>query len=250
MKRQVSLQMEDLAITKGQYLRDSLLLAQKVLSSADFEASKLNLLQKTFTVESARTSLTNSQIQYSQLEQQMLDLRQERSAQNENYELSIKQLLSNLKASIALWEQKYVLISPVDGKLTFSRIWSIHQNVSAGELVVTIIPAAQGKVIGILKIPVAGSGKVKQGQRVNVKFNNFPHMEFGMVIGKVEKISLVPDEKNYLAEVAFPDGLVTNYGKKLPLLSEMTGSAEINTEDMRLIQRLFNPIKSLLKKQV
>ena len=58
----------------------------------------------------------------------------------------------------------------------------------------------------------------------------------------------VPDEKNYLAEVAFPNGLVTNYGKKLPLLPEMTGTAEIITEDMRLIQRFFNPIKSLIKR--
>jgi HlyD family secretion protein len=138
----------------------------------------------------------------------------------------------------------------VVGRLTFSRIWSLHQNVIVGELVVTVVPSAQGKIIGILKLPVAGSGKVKPDQKVNVKFANYPFMEFGMVIGRIEKISLVPDEKNYLAEIAFPDGLVSNYGIKLPLLTEMTGSAEIITEDMRLIQRFFNPIKSLLKKHL
>lgn len=248
MKKQVSLQLEDLAITRGQHLRDSMLYNQKVLSPADFETSKMNLLQKTFTVETAKTTLTNSQIQYSQLEQQVMELRQERYAQNEIYELTLRQMFSNLKASIAQWEQSFVLITPVDGNLTFSRIWSIHQNVSAGELVVTVVPSDQGKVIGILKLPVAGSGKVRKDQRVNVKFINYPHMEFGMVIGRVEKISLVPDENNYLAEVVFPDGLLTNYGRKLPLLPEMTGSAEIITEDMRLIQRFFNPIKSLLRK--
>jgi multidrug resistance efflux pump len=248
MKIQVSLQMEDLAITRGQYVRDSLLYIQKVLSSAEFETSKMNLLRKTFTVETAKTTLTNSQIQYSQLDEQVMELRQERYAQNEIYELTLRQMLSNLKASIAQWQQNYVLITPVEGNLTFSRIWSIHQNVTAGELVVTVVPADQGKVIGILKLPVAGSGKVKKNQRVNVKFVNYPHMEFGMVIGRIEKISLVPDENNYLAEVAFPEGLVSNYGKKLPLLPEMTGSAEIITEDMRLIQRFFNPVKSLLRK--
>jgi multidrug resistance efflux pump len=248
MKKQVSLQLEDLAITRGQYLRDSLLYTQKVFSPADLETSKMNLLQKTFTVETAKTTLTNAQIQYSQLGQQVMELRQERYAQNEIYELTLKQMFSNLKASIAQWEQAYVLITPVEGNLTFSRIWSIHQNVTAGELVVTVVPADQGKVIGILKLPVAGSGKVRKDQRVNVKFNNYPHMEFGMVIGRVEKISLVPDQNNYLAEVAFPEGLISNYGKKLPLLPEMTGTAEIITEDMRLIQRFFNPIKSLLRK--
>jgi HlyD family secretion protein len=208
----------------------------------------MKLLQKKFTVETANTTLTTTQIQYFQLKQQVMELRQDRSAQNEDFELSLKQMLSNLKASIAQWEQNYVLISPVYGHLTFSRIWSLHQNVTAGELVVTVIPSAQGKIIGILKLPVAGSGKVKKDQRVNVKFSNYPDMEFGMVIGRVEKISLVPDGKNYLAEVAFPNGLVTNYRKKLPLLPEMTGTAEIITEDMRLIQRFFNPIKSLIKR--
>lgn len=250
MQEQTVLQKEELIIAKRQFLRDSTLYIQKFISDVNYETSKVALLQKTFTVESAKTSLTNTQIQYSQLEQQVLELRLDRSTKNEEYELSLRQLGSSLKANIAKWEQQYVLNTPVEGKLTFSRIWSLHQNVTTGELVVTIIPSEQGKIIGILKLPIAGSGKVKQGQKVNVKFINYPDMEFGMVIGKIEKISLVPNEKNYLAEVTFPNGLISNYGKKLILLPEMTGSAEIITEDMRLIQRFFNPIKSLFKQRL
>ena len=250
MQRQVILQNEDLSIANGQFLRDSLLHVQKVLSDADYEISKKNQLQKKFSNESAKTSLTNSQIQYSQLEQQLQELGLDRSAKTEEYELSLKQLLSSLKASIAQWEQNYVLISPVEGKLTFSRVWSIHQNVTAGELVVTIIPATQGEMIGILKLPIQGSGKVKIGQKVNIKFQNYPYMEFGMVLGKIKKVSLVPNDKNYLVEVVFPNGLVSNYGKKLAFLPEMTGSAEIITEDLRLIERFFNPIKALIKKNL
>jgi multidrug resistance efflux pump len=250
MQKQVSIQTEALSIAKGQYQRDSLLFEQNVLTATDFELSRINRLQKNSSAETAETSLTNTQIQYSQLEQQVLELKLERSSQDEGYELSLKQTLSNLKASIAEWEQKFALISPVEGKLTFSRIWSLHQNVLPGELVVTVVPENQGKIIGILKLPISGSGKVKEGQRVNVKFHNYPYMEFGMVIGRIEKISLVPDEKNYLAEVTFPEGLVSNYRKKLPLLREMTGSAEIITEDMRLIQRFFYPIKSFAKERI
>jgi multidrug resistance efflux pump len=250
IQKQVSIQNEDLCITKRQFLRDSTLNIQKFLSIADVEKSKMNLLQKSYTVENAKSSLMNAQIQYSQLEQQVLELRLERSSKNEDYELSLKQYLSNLNAAIALWDQKYVLNSPVAGRVTFSRIWSIHQNVAAGDLVVTIIPSCQGKIIGILKFPLAGSGKVKPGQKVNVRFTNYPDIEFGMVIGTVEKIALVPNEKTYLAEVVFPNGLVSNYGKKLMLLPEMTGSAEIITEDMRLIERFFNPMKSLFKQHL
>jgi multidrug resistance efflux pump len=250
LQKQVTLQSEDLAITKAKFSRDSSLYSQKVLSPSDFETSKMNLLQKTYTTETAKTTLTNSKIQYSQMEQQVLELGLERSAKNAEYELSLKQLLSNLKASIGKWEQAYMLASPVDGRLTFSRIWSLNQNITAGELVVTVMPVNQGNIIGILKLPVAGSGKVKKDSKVNIKFSNYPYMEFGMVIGRIEKISLAPDEKYYLAEVSFPEGLVSNYGKKLTFSGEMSGSAEVITEDMRLIERIFNPIKSLLKKHI
>jgi multidrug resistance efflux pump len=250
MQKQVSLQNEDQDIANGQFKRDSLLFAQKVLSETEYETSKKLQLQKKYSTENAKTSLTNSQIQLSQLEQQLQELEIDKAAKDEEYQLALVQLLSNLKASIAQWEQNYALLSPIDGKLTFSRVWSIHQNVTSGELVVTVIPSSQGEIMGILKLPIEGSGKVKIGQKVNVKFLNYPYMEFGMVIGKIQKISMVPNDNNYLVEVVFPNGLKTNYGKKLNYLPEMTGSAEIITEDLRLIERLFNPIRAILKKNL
>ena len=51
-----------------------------------------------------------------------------------------------------------------------------------------------------------------------------------------------------MAEVEFPNGLTTNYNKQIKFSQEMQGSAEIITEDIRLIERLFNPIKALFKK--
>ena len=54
--------------------------------------------------------------------------------------------------------------------------------------------------------------------------------------------------ENTSVEVEFPDGLKTNYGKQLEFSQEMQGTAEIITEDVRLLERFFNPIKSLLKK--
>ena len=39
--------------------------------------------------------------------------------------------------------------------------------------------------------------------------------------------------------------LSLSYDKKLPMSRELKGTAEIITEDMRLIERLFAPIKKL-----
>ena len=54
----------------------------------------------------------------------------------------------------------------------------------------------------------------------------------------------------YTAEIDMPVTLITNYGKKLQFTQEMTGTAEIITKDIKLIQRFINPIKSLLKKNL
>jgi HlyD family secretion protein len=51
-----------------------------------------------------------------------------------------------------------------------------------------------------------------------------------------------------MLEVEFPASLVTNYGKKLTFCQEMTGSAEIITEDLRLLDKFLNPIKAVIKK--
>jgi len=51
-------------------------------------------------------------------------------------------------------------------------------------------------------------------------------------------------------EVNMPQDMKTNYDVPLKFSQEMKGSAEIITEDLRLIQRFFNPVKSLLKHRI
>lgn len=102
-------------------------------------------------------------------------------------------------------------------------------------------------MIGVSMLPLARSGKVKSGQRVLIRFANYPDQEFGLVNGRVAGISLVPAEDNYRVEIELPDGLRTNYGKELPVSQEMQATAEIVTEDLRLIERFFQPLKKILK---
>ena len=52
------------------------------------------------------------------------------------------------------------------------------------------------------------------------------------------------------AEIEIPDTLISNYGKELKFSQEMAGTAEIITDDIRLLERFFNPIKSIWKKSI
>jgi len=71
--------------------------------------------------------------------------------------------------------------------------------------------------------------------------------EFGVVNGVVSNISLVPTDEYYTADIDFPEGLRTNYGIELPVSPETQASAEIVTEELRLIERFFLPIKRIVK---
>lgn len=247
--QQNKLKAEELDLTSKQYERDSSLLNNNTISQADFEKSKNILLQQKYAFENTRTAIDNSGIQILQLEQSVLDLQQQFDEQKKQYELLIEQSYNNLINQIKTWEQTYLIIAPINGTVTFNQYWSENQNVVSGDKVLTVVPNVPTRMLGKILLPIQGSGKVKTGQRVNIKFINYPYMEYGMVRGVIKSISLLATDNNYSVEVELPEGLKTNYGKTLDFNQEMQGSAEIITEDTRLMERFLNPIKSLIKSQ-
>jgi hypothetical protein len=102
--------------------------------------------------------------------------------------------------------------------------------------------------VGKVKAPALNSGKIKVGQQVNIRLANFPDREFGVLKGKIKNISLVPDKDgNLLLDVNLTHGLQTSYKKQIPFQQEMKGSAEIVTEDLRLLERVLYQFRSLYK---
>ena len=61
-------------------------------------------------------------------------------------------------------QEKYLVASPTKGKVTFTSIWSINQEVKTGELIATIIPLEASAIIAKAVIPPSGFGKVEIGQ--------------------------------------------------------------------------------------
>lgn len=155
-------------------------------------------------------------------------------------------VLMRMRAGINNWEKSYVLVSPVDGKVAFTNIWSTNQIVTAGNIVFDVIPSDKGALVGKSMLPVAQSGKVKVGQKVNVHFDSFPDHEFGVVKGKVQNISLIPSNGFYVVDISFPEGLKTTYKKELPFMVETSAKADIITEDVSLLERFFMPLRKAI----
>lgn len=251
---QRTIQEKELKLAQIQYQRDKDLYENGVYAKADFEKSEKTFLGQKLSFESARTNLANTQMQINQLDQQILDLKLQETKELGRQEIALQEALENLKSQLKAWQQRYLIQSPIDGKVTFTKVWSKNQNIQTSEIVATVIPKEKTNIIGKLEISAVGVGKVKTGQKVNIKFDNFPHMEFGLLKGKVKNISLVPTITEqgavYTAEISLPDTLISNYGKELKFSQEMTGTAEIITDDVRLLQRLLNPLKFIWKKSI
>ena len=186
----------------------------------------------------------------SDLEQEIIGNEKTYLDQKNKYRSEMLQAFNNLKSEVSNWELTYLMRSPIEGIVTFTKFWSENQNVTQGNKVFTVVPGNLGELIGKVELPIRGSGKVKPGFNVNVKFDNYPYMEYGMVKAKVKNVSLVPEDNYYMVEVTFPNGLVTNYDKPLDLQNNLMGQAEIITEDLKLIQRIFNPLKALWKERI
>ena len=100
---------------------------------------------------------------------------------------------------------------------------------------------------GRVQLPITGSGKVMPNQRVLVRLDNFPYQEYGQIEGFVASKSAVPKNGLLPILVNLPAGLKTSYGKTLVFEQKMQGTAHIITENRRLIERIFEGLKSLWK---
>lgn len=236
----------DFALSSKQHERTKTLYEGGMISQEEFENSEAMLLQKEYNLTGARVGITNTNLQIAQLGQSIVDLQYD-SLQTEHRLLTnLRQSCDVLMSRILSWEQTYVLVAPVDGEVSLARYWKENQNVSVGDNVLAILPTGPANIVGRLILPLGGSGKVRVGQRVNVKLAGYPHTEYGVVRGLVESKSQVPEEDGYIVTVSFPEALTTNYGIPLRFSQKMSGTAEIITDDLRLLERVFSQVRSYL----
>ena len=250
---QLNISRKQLSAAQKLFEIDSTLYNKSALSLVDYQSARNSFLQQQSSLESSKMSVDNQQMSILQSEQSIFDLEQQRIDEEQQLTSALTSAKEQLAAQIRQWEQTYLLVAPCDGKVTFTKYWQKNQNVNAGEVLVTVVPDGDTQVMGKILLPQQGAGKVKVGQTVNVKLDNFPYLEYGMVKVCIRNISMVPvqvDEKTkaYMLEVEFPENLVITYGKELTFSQEMTGTAEIITEDLRLLDKFINPIRAVIKK--
>jgi len=239
---------ENQLIEKKKYNRDSSLFARSVIAESDLESSHQSLLKVNMELQQVRLDHSAKSIEMSEKRQSLQDNRITRVQEKDKLISMLRESFLNLKAQIDLWENTYLLVSPIEGIVSFTKFWSANQSVVKDEPVVSIVPLEPGKFLGRINLKMERSGKVKIGMVVNIKLSGYPYLQYGMVRGIVKSKSLVPSGDAYVIEIELPDGLKTLYGTNLEFTQNMQGTAEIITENIRLLQKIVNPFRYMVSK--
>ncbi len=252
---EMQLKKQILRTSTDQLRKDSVLLAAKGISEQEYHRQ----YNAHLSLQEARLNLqSNWQMKQSEVARNQLEIQRILLEETETKEKAYSDLISRkneLSNSINLWKERYLQYSPVEGELEYLGFWRNNSFVQTGQELFSIIPD-KNNILGEVMIPSFGAGKVEIGQTANVKINNYPYDEYGLLKGVVKSVSRITnklktqngDVDAYLVVISFPDGTVTNFGKTLPLDFESKGTAEIITKRKRLIERLFDNLKAKVEK--
>lgn len=249
LESQKSNNQSELVLQKSDLDRYDVLFKKGIIAAQELEKHKLTFLQVERNYKSLLSTISQLKSFLNELNKNSKTTQINESKENVNLERNIIQAFYGLKKAIKDWELNYILRSSIDGKVSFLQLWAENQTVNAGDNVFAVIPTNDNGYIGKVKAPAQNSGKIKVGQTVNIRLANYPDREFGIINGIIKAISLTPDKDgNLLINVSLPKGLETSYKKQIVFQQEMSGTADIITEDLRLIERLLYQFRAVFKR--
>lgn len=230
----------ELGLKKKELERYQMLHQKGVISTQEWETKNIDYLQQEKNIRNLSSLISQTRSSINDLSKDSQNTQVNKSKDDINLYRNTIQAFNQLKKSISDWEQAYVLRSTIAGEVSYLQVWSENQFVNVGDNVFSIIPTAEKNFVGKVKAPAQNSGKLKIGQEVQIRLANYPDREFGIIQGKVQSISMIPDKDgNLLLDISLPHGLQTSYHKQISFQQEMSGTAAIITEDLRLIERLL-----------
>lgn len=255
LDKELFLKAEKLKIEADLLSKDSALYEVKAISEQEYNRQQSSF----YDMQNAYKELHNNKLshiaQIKRNEQQIQQYILEEQEKLDKLKEDLSASKSQLENMIHAWKKRYLQVSPIDGQMEYLGFWRENYFVQNNQELFSILPY-QNEIVGEVIMPSYGIGKVKVGQTANVKVNNYPYMEYGLIKGQVSSISRLAnkikqssngamDEENvYRILISFPEGLKTNFGRTLDLDFESQGTAEIITKPKRLIERLFDNLKA------
>jgi len=240
IQSQRKLTKQDLKLAEETFDMNKKLIDEKVITKEEFRVEKSKYVNKEMSIPQLDATLLGNQTQIrdklKEIDQLDHDLAQQK--------VIFGQTLQSLKSQIDDWMKKYVLKSPVNGRISFIVPLQENQYLQAGKLLGYINPN-DSHFYAEANLSQYNFGKVHTGLAVQLRFDAYPYQEMGFVEGKLDYVSSIPSDSGFLATVRLTNGLMTNNHKLIPYKPGLRAQALIITQNMRLANRLYyNLIKS------
>lgn len=243
LEEQKILSAQDLDLSDSTLKVNIKLAEQKVISALDLRNEKSKYINKQMALPQINASLLS-------IEGQMLEKNKEIAELDNtiaNQQNIFIQELNILKSKIKEWKHTYLVTSPIEGKLSYIGFLQENQHISLGQKLF-YVQAANAEYMMEMQIPQYNFGKVKIGQEVQLRFQAYPFEQFGIVKGKIDYIALHPTDSGFQAKVTLPNGLITNYNKPIQFRHGLSAQADIITEKMRLLEKIYFDIVKNFKR--
>lgn len=252
LQRQFTISEKELAIAEREAQRQRKLYTDGNASQVDLSKSNATVLQHQKQIENDKASIISNRLQITQLRNQISDLRQNKSDKQNDKSLTLQEDIQKLRAAVEAWKNDYLVVAPIAGQVSMSKIWSPQQSVTVGEEILAVVPFETNNIIiGKATLPIANAGKVAKGMKAIVQLDALPYQQHGILQGEVINISSLSQkeekEELYLLEIAFPQPLSTSYHQPIAFRQEMSGKAQIISESRSVLARIFDKWNDLMK---
>lgn len=241
LKLQQNIQARDMALAQEDFEIQQRLANDKVIAPLDLKREESKNIARKLPYQQTASALINNLTSQRAKEKEILELDKQVAEERDKF----LQTLNTLQSAADVWKQKYVVTAPVAGRVFFSGVLQENQSVTVNQELFYVAPP-NTDYYGELRVPQQNAGKVRVGQRVLIKFAGYPFQEFGAIRGRIATLANIPVKDSvFLAKVVLPEGLKTTYGKQLAYKNGMIASADIITEDNRLLEKLFYQLRKV-----
>lgn len=230
------------------------------ISTEQLEQKQDEVFQKLKAVEAAKSSYDENQNRIITLQSQKVEVDFEQKDRQLNSNNLLLDAYTNLLNQLNIWEQRYLLKATISGKVNYLNFIKQNSYINENQEIANIVPptgnintSLSSLYVGELFLETSGSGKIAEGQDVNIILDNFSKKEFGILKGKVASIADVSstitstsgnNQSVYKVYVNLPNGLTTSSKKKLSFRYGMQGNAEVITKDISILGRIFDTIRT------
>lgn len=231
--------------------------AQLVLAEQQSSYQKI-IKQADADIEQAQLRLKEQQQGYESLSSSGKLALQEIEQQQQNLDTEITSLSSEIAQtkeqieSLKIQLDRRKLKATVNGTVFQLPIKKAGAVVQPGTMLTEIAPQGSPLIIRA-QMPTSESGSLRTGLPVKLKFHAYPFQDYGIVEGKLVKISPTTIEVDtgngkvtaYDLEIALDKNCIDSSNKCIPLRAGDTATAEVIVRQRRIIDFLIDPFKKL-----